>query len=163
MPDDTPPKLPTRGLGTRGGLLCPGCNGNGFSERSSFKTASEPLLGAGPATIVVDLMNCTQCGLDFPAVRGRRHYALVGKEKLASLLADLEEAKRIDSEMRGLLDTRLRRSQELTAEVERCRAKGEVSVLEARVSTLESQTESLSERRDRLAKTLQVIAARTPP
>jgi hypothetical protein len=161
LPSTTPPKRPARSQGP-GALLCPSCNGDSFAERSSFKTTSEPLLGAAASDVVVDLMNCTRCGADFPAVRGRRHYALVGQEKLATLLADLEEAKRVNSEMQGLLDSMARRSQSLGAEVEGVKARGDVSVMEARVAALESETEGLAARRDRLAKTLEVVASILP-
>ena len=161
MPNTTAPKRPARSQGP-GGLLCPSCNGESFSERSSFKTASEPILGAAGSSVVVGLLNCPRCGTDFPAVRGRRHYALVGQEKLAALLADLEEARRVNSEMQGLLDSMARRSQSLGAEIERCRAAGEVSVMEARVAALESQTEGLAARRDRQAKTQQIVASVLP-
>jgi hypothetical protein len=163
LPQTTPSKLPTRSLGLgASGLLCPSCNGDSFSERSSFKTASEPVLGAASTGVVVDLMSCKRCGADLPAVRGRRIYSLVTEKKLTALVADLEEARRINSEMQGLVDALARRSQSLRAEIERSRAEGEASVLEARVAALRSQTDGLEGRRARLAKTLKLMASRIP-
>ena len=163
MPQTTPPKRPARSQGSAAGaLICPSCNGDSFAERSSFKTTSEPLMGAASANVVVDLMSCTRCGADLPAVRGRRHYALVGKEKLATLIADLEEAKRINSEVERLIDTMAKRSQSLSVEIERTRARGEISVMEERVAALEAETNGLEGKRDRLAKTLELMAARMP-
>ncbi len=141
---------------------CPSCGGNDFSERSSFKTASEPLLGAVSTSVTVDLMSCNRCGVDIPAVRGRQHYAVVSEKKLSALVADLEEAKRINSETQGLLDRLASRSQSLSAEVEKCRAEGEISVMEERVAALEAETEGLEARRARLARTLESAASRIP-
>jgi hypothetical protein len=141
-------------------LLCPNCNGDSFAEGSSFKTASEPILGTASSPVIVDLMSCKRCGADIPAVRGRRNYMLVGDNKLSALLADLEEAQRINSEMQGLFDTMARRSQSLSAEIERSRKEGELLVMEAKVAALKAQTDSLEGRKARLAKTMAIIASR---
>jgi hypothetical protein len=146
----------------RGQMLCPACNGDSFTERSSFKTASEPLLGAESAAVMIDLMTCRRCGADIPAVRGRRRYALVGSEKLASIVADLEQAKRTNSEMEALVDTMAKRSQSLDREIMREKARGEVSVMEARVASLEAQNGDLERRKARLVRTIQLMAARPP-
>jgi hypothetical protein len=161
LPQTTPLRLPTSRLGG-GGMVCPSCNGDSFTERSSFKTASEPLLGSASTDVFVDLMNCTRCGADIPAVRGRRSYTLVADKKLSALLADLEEAQRINLEMQGLTDKMARRSQILSAEIERCRAQGEVSVMEEKVAALKEETDGLEERRARLAKALELVASRIP-
>jgi len=153
--------MPTRRLGS-GGMVCPSCSGDSFTERSSFKTASEPILGSASSGVIIDLMNCTRCGADIPAVRGRRSYTLVTDKKLSTLVADLEEAQRINSEMQGLIDTMARRSQSLGAEIERCRREGEISVMRERVAALEAETDGLEGRRARLANTLQSIASRMP-
>ena len=162
MSQTTPSKLPARRLGAGGGMVCPSCNGDSFTERSSFKTASEPLLGLASTYVVVDLMNCTRCGADTPAVRGRRSYTLVPDKKLSEVLADLEETQRINSEMQRAVDKMTIRSQSLSAEMERCRAQGEVSVMEERVAALKEETDGLEERRARLAKALELMASRTP-
>ena len=163
MPQETPSKLPTRGIGPGSrGLVCPSCGGDGFVERSSFKTDTEPVLGSASTTVVIDLMNCKRCGADMPAVRGRRSYALVGEKKLSSILAELEEARRTNSQMRALVDTMAKRSQGLSMDIERCRAEGEVSVMRTRVAALEEETDGLEERRARLAKALESIASRMP-
>jgi hypothetical protein len=163
LPDATPSRLPTRTLTPgAGGLVCPGCNGDSFTERSSFKTASEPLLGSASTTVTVDLMSCKRCGADIPAVRGRRSYNLLSDKRLSALLADLEEAQRVNSEMEGLLDALEDRSRRLSAEIERCKEEGVVSVIEAKVAGLEAETEGLEVRRERLARTLELMAARVP-
>lgn len=143
-------------------LSCPSCKGDDFAERSSFRTNSEPLLGAVSTNVIVDLMSCNRCGADLPVVRGRRRYTLVSKQRLTTLVADLEEAQRINSEMQGLLDMLARRSQTLSAEIERCRAEGEISVVEGRIAALEAETDGLEGRRTRLAKTLDLMASRVP-
>ena len=157
MPQSAKRPAPSPGAG---GLICPSCSGNEFSERSSFKTTSEPVMGAESTGVTVDLMNCKRCGADLPAVRGRRRYSLVGKERLTTLVADLEEARRVNSEMETLIDTMAKRSQALITETERSRARGEVSVMQAKVSALEAETDGLEARRDRLAKTVAQMAAR---
>ncbi len=163
MPQETPSKMPTRSLGPgSGGLVCPSCGGDGFSERTSFKTASEPVLGSASTGVVIDLMNCKRCGADMPAVRGRRSYTLIGDKKLSAILADLEEARRTNSEMQGLVDNMAKRSQSLGREIERCRAEGEISVMRTKVAGLEAETDGLELRRARLARTLESIASRTP-
>jgi hypothetical protein len=140
-------------------MLCPNCNGDSFAERSSFKTASEPILGTASSPVIVDLMNCRRCGADIPAVRGKRNYLLVGDNKLSALLADLEEAQRVNSEMQGVIDKMARRSQSLSAEIERSRKEGELLVMEAKVAALKAQTDSLEGRKARLAKTLETMAS----
>jgi hypothetical protein len=162
LPNTTPSKRPERSQGPADKMLCPSCNGDSFSERSSFKTTSEPLLGVASTNVIVDLMNCNRCGADIPAVRGKRRYTLVGKEKLAALVADLEEAQRANLEMRGLLDALARRAQTLNAEIEMCKAEGDISVMEAKVAALEQETDGMEERRAKLAKTLDLMASRIP-
>jgi len=109
---------------------------------------------------MVDLMSCKRCGADIPAVRGRRNYMLVGDKKLSALLADLEEAQRINSEMEALIDTMTKRSRSLSAEIERCKEEGEVSFMEVRAAALKAETDGLEARRARLAKTLELVASR---
>ena len=163
MPQTTPSKRPVRSQGPGAGkMLCPNCNEDSLTERSSFKTTSEPILGVASANVIIDLMNCERCGADLPAVRGKRLFTLVGTQRLSALLADLEEAKRTNSEMTGLLDMLARRAKTLSAEIERCRAEGEISVMEERVKALEAETDSMEERRKRLAKTLNLMASRVP-
>ena len=163
MPQTTPSKLPTRSFGPgSASLVCPGCKGDSFNERSSFRTATEPVLGAASTGVVIDLMNCKRCGADMPAVRGRRSYILIGEKKLSAILTELEEAQRANSEMQALADKMARRSQSLGREIESCRAEGEVSVMKTRVAALEEETDGLEARRARLAKTLQSIASRMP-
>jgi hypothetical protein len=156
------PTTPSRRAATAAALLCPTCNGDSFAERSSFKTATERLLGASSVNVIIDLMSCDRCGENLPAVRGKRRFALLKEERLTALLADLDEAKRVNSEMQGVLDAMTRRSQSLSAEVERCRAEGETSVMETRAAALEMETDGLEGRRARLAKTLELMASRVP-
>lgn len=163
MSNSTPPRRPaSSGSPGAPGLVCPSCQGAEFSERSSFKTTSEPLLGAEATSVIVDLMTCKRCGADLPAVRGRKRYSLVGSERLAAIVADLEEARRRSAEMEGLIVTMTRRSQSIEVEIERSRAKGEVDVLEQRVASLESETAGLQGRRDQLVRTLELVAAKIP-
>ena len=143
-------------------MLCPSCNGDSFTERSSFKTASEPVFDAASSGVIIDLMSCKRCGHDLPAVRGRRHYTLVSQEKLTSLFSDLDEAKRVNSDKQGLVDAMAKRFKSLSAEIEKSRAEGELSVLGARVSALEAQTQSMDERRARLAEALEFLASKIP-
>ena len=143
-------------------MLCPRCNGDRFTERSSFRTSSEPLLGTVSAPIIIDLMSCERCGTDIPAVRGRRQFSLVSKEKLSTLLADLQEAQRVNSEMQGKLHVMERRSASLGAEIDRCREDGEVTVLEQRVAGMEIHNDSLEATRARLAETLRALDSGIP-
>lgn len=163
MPNETPSKRPFRNQGPGAdSLLCPTCNGDSLSERSSFRTTSEPVLGTASVNVIVDLMSCKRCGAELPAVRGRRRFALVSEEKLSALLADLEETQRANSEMNGLVDSLTRRAQTLGAEIETCRAEGDISVIEEKVTALEAETDSMEVRRARLAKTLALMASKIP-
>ncbi len=163
MPPETPSKLPTRSIGPgSASLVCPSCGGDGFVERTSFKTATEPVLGSASTGVVIDLMNCKRCGADMPAVRGRRSHTLISDKKLSTFLADLEEARRTNSEMQALVDKMAKRSQSLGREIERCRAEGEISVMRTKVAGLEAETDGLEARRARLAKTLEAMASRMP-
>jgi len=143
-------------------MLCPSCNGDNFTERSSFKTASEPVFDAPSTGVIIDLMSCKRCGMDLPAVRGKRRYTLVSQEKLTVLFSDLDEAKRVNSDKQGLLDAMAKRFQSLSAEIEKSRAAGELSVIGARVSALGAQTHSMDERRARLAEALEFLASKIP-
>ena len=158
MPDAAPSKRPSRNQQ----MLCPRCNGDSFTEHSSFKTSSEPLLGAASANVIIDLMSCKRCGTDIPAVRGKKQFALVSKEKLASLVAELQEAQQVNSEIQSKLQVMEKRSASLDADIVRCRAEGEVTVLEEKVAGLETANNSLEATRARLAETLRVLDSRIP-
>lgn len=162
MSQEASSRLPTRSLGRGSALVCPSCQGVDFVERSSFKTASEPVLGAASTGVIIDLMNCKRCGADLPAVRGRRSYTLISDKKLTGFLADLEEAQRINNELQALVDKTARRSHALGAEIERCKAQGEIKVMKERVAALEAETDGLEGRRARLAEVLESIATRMP-
>jgi hypothetical protein len=141
-------------------MPCPNCNGGGLTERSSFKAVAEPVEGASPTMVTVDLMGCERCGISFPSIRGRRKYTLVPPQKLSSLVAELEEAKRCNSEMLGNVKTMERRSRSLAAEIEEFKVRSEVSSLERRVGSLESENEGLELRRTRLREAIELIASR---
>ncbi len=161
MPDTVPPKQAARNR-VPGGLLCLSCNGGSFSLKRSFQTATEPLTGSASSVVIVDLLSCNDCGAELPTVRGKRRYSLVSEEKLSALAEELQEAKLINAEMNRQLDTLEKRSQGLAAEIEMCRAKGVVSVLEERVAALEAETDGLAARRAKLSKALKVMAPRAP-
>jgi septal ring factor EnvC (AmiA/AmiB activator) len=164
LPQTAPSKKPANRFPSgAGALTCPSCKGNEFTERSSFSTKSEPLLGADSASVVVDLMNCKRCGADLPAVRGRRRYTLLSDEKLATIMADLEESKRISSQMGQTIASMTRRSQELSAEIESVNSRGELMVIRERISSMEAETDGLQARRDLLARTLELVASSIPP
>jgi hypothetical protein len=99
-------------------MPCPNCNGGSLTERSSFKAVAEPVEGAAPTTVTVDLMGCERCAINFPSIRGRRKYTLVPPEKLSGLMAELEEARRRNSEMLGNVKLVEKRSRSLAAEIE---------------------------------------------
>jgi hypothetical protein len=159
-PSKLPAHSPSRGAG--GGLLCPGCNGDSFTEKTSFTTTSEPLLGAVSANVVIDLMSCQRCGIDLPAVRGKRRYALLSEKKLSSIVADLEEAQRINLQNQGLVEMMDRRFQHINVEIERRRAEEEISILEAKIAGLEAETDGMESSRARLAAMLDTIATTIP-
>lgn len=154
MPSRQPPRPATQDL------VCPKCGEGSFAERASFKAASEPLMGAQSASVVVDLMSCKHCGFDLPAVRGRRRFALVQSERLSRMLAELDEERRRCAEIQGVLDGMARQSQRLEVEIERSRVRGEISVIEGRVTALESETVALEATRARLAVAVTLVASR---
>jgi|HubBroStandDraft_6_1064221.scaffolds.fasta_scaffold107031_3 hypothetical protein len=141
-------------------MPCPNCNGAGLTERSSFKAIAEPIEGAAPTTVAVDLMGCERCGITFPSIRGRRKYTLVPPEKLSSLMAELQEARRRNSEMLGNVKLVEKRSHSLAAEIEEFKLQSEISSLERRVGSLESENKGLELRRARLREVLELTASR---
>jgi hypothetical protein len=143
-------------------MLCPSCKGDGLAETSSFKTTTEPAAHAGSTTVFVDLMSCKRCGAEFPMVRGKRRYILVPKRKWSDTLAELAEARQTESQVLEQLEGMNRRSQRLAAEIERVKARGEVSIMEGRVASMESVTKGLEGRRDRLKEAVSLIASRIP-
>jgi hypothetical protein len=141
-------------------MPCPNCNGGSLTERSSFKAVAEPLEGAAPTTVAVDLMGCERCGISFPSIRGRRKYTLVPPEKLSSLMAELEEARRRNSEMLGNVKLAEKRSHSLAAEIEEFKLQSEISSLERRVGSLESENKGLELRRTKLREVIALTASR---
>jgi hypothetical protein len=141
-------------------MPCPNCNGGGLTERSSFKAVAEPVEGAAPTTVTVDLMACERCAINFPSIRGRRKYTLVPPQKLSSLMAELEEAKQRNSEMLGSVKLMEKRSHSLAAEIEEFKLRSEISGLEMRVGRLESENEGLELRKTRLREAIELIASR---
>jgi hypothetical protein len=141
-------------------MPCPNCNGGSLTERSSFKAVAEPVEGAAPTTVTVDLMGCERCGISFPSIRGRRKYTLVPPKKLSSLMAELEEAKQRNSEMLGNVKLVEKRSRSLAAEIEEFKLRSEISSLERRMGALESENKGLELRRTRLRETIELIASR---
>jgi hypothetical protein len=142
-------------------MPCPNCNGSGLTERSSFKAVAEPVEGAAPTTVTVDLMACERCAISFPSIRGRRKYTLVPPQKLSSLMGELEEAKQRNSEMLGSVKLMDKRSRSLAAEIEEFKVRSEISSLERRMGALESENKGLELRRARLREAIELIASGT--
>ncbi len=124
--------------------------------------SSEPLLGAASEAVIIDLMSCKRCGTDIPAVRGKRRYALLSREKLSQLGKEMQEARSVDAQMQERLAAMEERSHALDREIERCRTEGEISALEERVSALERENRGLEEKRAQLAETLEYLTNRLP-
>ena len=110
--------------------------------------------------VTVDLMGCERCGISFPSIRGRRKYTLVPPQKLSTLMGELEEAKRRNSEMLGSVKLVERRSHSLAAEIEEFKVRSEISSLERRIGSLESENQGLELRRTRLREAIELIASR---
>lgn len=151
--------MPRAGLGATD-LPCPNCNGADLTERSSFRAVAEPVEGAAPTTVTVDLMGCERCAINFPSIRGRRKYSLVPPQRLSSLMTELEEAKKRNSEMSGGVKMMEKRSRDLAAEIEEFKLQDEISSLERRVGSLESETKGLELRRTRLREAVELTASR---
>jgi chromosome segregation ATPase len=75
-------------------------------------------------------------------------------------MAELEEAKRCNSEMLGSVKMMERRSRSLAAEIQEFKVRSEISSLERRVGSLESENEGLELRRTRLREAIELIASR---
>jgi hypothetical protein len=140
-------------------MPCPNCNGGSLAERSSFKTVAEPVEGAAPTTVTVDLMACERCATNFPSIRGRKKYALVPPEKLSSLMAELEEARNLNLEMSGSLKLLESKSQSLSAEIEEFKLRSEISFMEGRIGALESENRGLQLRKTRLREAIDLMAS----
>ena len=142
-------------------MACPNCNSVSLTERSSFKTVAEHIEGAAPTTVTVDIMSCEQCAFNFPSIRGRKKYTLVPPEKLSSLMAELEEARQRNSEVLGSLKMMEKRSHSLAAEIEAFKRRSEISSMQTRIGTLESENKGLELRRTRLREAIELIASGT--
>ena len=140
-------------------MPCPNCKDDRPTERGRFKTITSPIESGGPTTVLVDLLTCQRCGMDYPQIRGKKRYVLIPSGKLSSLMADLEGARRTNSEMSAQLEAMERRSQSLAAEVESTRVQGEIATMESRVGAVESQTRSLELRRAKLREAIETISA----
>lgn len=143
-------------------LACPKCGEADFAERASFKTTTEALMGAPSVGVIVDLMNCKRCGFDLPTVRGRRRYMLVEDAKLAGLQADLEDERRRSASAEEQVVMLEKRAKRMELEIERTRARGEVSVIEERVAALESETAAMEERKAKLSSVVNLMASWIP-
>jgi len=143
-------------------LACPTCGEADFAERASFKTSTEALLGAPSVGVIVDLMNCKRCGFDLPTVRGRRRYVLVEDSKLAGLQAELDDEKRRSTSAQVQIDALENRAKRMELEIERTRARGEVSVIEEKVAALESETAAMEERKAKLTEVVNLMASWIP-
>jgi chromosome segregation ATPase len=108
---------------------------------------------------MVDLMACERCSITFPSIRGRKKYTLVPPEKLSSLMAELEEARRQNSETLSRLKLMERRSHGLEAEIEEFKLQSEISSMERRVGTLESENKGLELRRAKLREAIELMAS----
>lgn len=104
-------------------------------------------------------MSCERCAFNFPSIRGRKKYTLVPPDKLSRLMAELEEARQCNSEMLGSLKLMEKRSHSLAAEIGAFRLRSEISSLESRIGTLESENKGLELRRTRLREAIDLIAS----
>ena len=143
-------------------LACPKCGEADFAERASFKAASEALMGAPSVGVIVDLMNCKRCGFDLPTVRGRKRYVLVEDAKLAGLQNDLEGERKRSSTTQQQIEDLGRRATRLEVEVDRTRARGEVSVMEEKAEALESEMKAMEERKAKLTSLVAEMASWIP-
>jgi hypothetical protein len=142
-------------------MPCPNCDSVGLTERSSFQTVAEHIEGAARTLVTVDIMSCEQCGFNFPSIRGRKKYTLVPPEKLSTLMAELEEARKRNSEVLGSLKLVEKRSHSLAAEIEAFKRRSEISSMQTRIGTLESVNKGLELRRTRLREAVELIASAT--
>jgi len=146
-------------------MACPNCKDDHPAERGRFKTATSPIERGASATVLVDLLTCQKCGMDYPQIRGKKRYVLVLSGKLSSLMADLDGARQTNSEMSSRLEAMERRAQTLAAEVESVRVEGEIATMRSKVEAIESETKRLELRRAKLREAIETIAAgmRIPP
>ena len=143
-------------------LACPKCGDADFSERASFKAVTEPLMGAPPSTVVVDLMSCKRCGFDLPTVRGKKQYSLVPDERLAGLQSELEGERQRCSDLDREIEGLTRRAKRLEAEIERTAENGVVAAIEERIAAVEAQNARLEETKARIAAAIELVSARIP-
>ena len=142
-------------------MLCPNCKTGEVSERRSFKAVTEPIRGVASTTVVVDLMKCGQCGTDYPEVRGRARYVFIPNSKMSKLMADLDEARHLNSEALLRLEAMERRSRELSTELERFKARAEIKGIQSQIGTLESETAALRLRKEKLKAVLETVSLAT--
>jgi chromosome segregation ATPase len=139
---------------------CPGCKSRNLVFKSSFTTQAEPVGESASAAVVVEMLTCSGCQLEFPSIRGGRMYALVTSTSFESLLklrAELEQEGTAATEELNELD---RKRDELEEEIERFKVEREIDLLRARIGLAESGVTRLTEKRAKLNEVLEAMVAR---
>lgn len=139
---------------------CPACKSRDLVSKGSFRTQAEPVGESAPSAVIVQMLTCNGCQLEFPTIRGARKYTLVTSTSFESLLklrTELEQQRTAATEQLDDLD--LRRG-ELEEEIERSKVEREIDLLRMRIGIAESGVTRLSERRAKLNEVLGAMAAR---
>ena len=139
-------------------MNCPNCKSDNFSKNSSFSTETEPIAGAASSMVIIDMMYCNGCNLEFPAVRGRKKYILVPKTRITTMSQKQTELQNKSTEIQGLIQQEERRQVEILEDIERLNLRTEISNLETRIGLAREQTDNLDRRRNALKAAITLMA-----
>lgn len=141
-------------------MNCPNCKSRDLSINSSFTTKAEAVGESSPTTVVVEVLSCGSCDLQFPSVRGARKYTLVSSASLGKLQKERRDYEEEKVSIIGRLEEMERKRLELGEEVERVKMKSEIDLLRERIEFAESDVTGLKARRTELNEALCAIDAR---
>jgi hypothetical protein len=111
--------------------------------------------------VIIDMIYCNGCNLEFPAVRGRKKYMLVPKTRITAMSEKQTELQNKATEIRALIEKEERRQVETLEEIERLNLRTEIANLEARIGLTREVTDELYKRRTALKDAIDLMAPRT--
>src|SRR5690349_18457035 len=102
-------------------MECPSCKSHDLAPKGSFRSQAEPVGESPSAVVVVEMLTCNGCQLEFPSLRGGRRYTLVTSTSFSNLLkerGELEEKQATATIRLNELDTKWRDVQTEIARIE---------------------------------------------
>ncbi len=143
------------------GLLCPNCKSGELTKGGMFQTKTEAIDEIPSAVVAVDMMKCEGCNIQFPAVRGKKKYALVPEKQLSDLLEEKKEQENKNREIVAQVGAMELKQAGLREEIDKSRLAGDIGLLEAKIGSLESDNAALERKREKIEEVVNAIAQRS--